>query len=328
MQAMPFLKKITKWVGVILLVLLGIALLVAAMPLSTAGLTPEPDPAAGYDEALARFAGIEAEEAAITPPITRSRLLTHGQKTARAYVLIHGATNSPRQFWELGEALFAQGHNVLILRMPFHGLNSHNVGELRQLTAQALRAYADEAVDLAAGLGDEVRVIGLSGGGSVAAWITQNRADVSTVLLISPLFGVSGLPVFLDNLLMNLAARGPNINLIDYSESPRDHVYRGESTRGVAAFLGLAHNAREQAQQRPAAVQNIILLTTANDTNVNNDYTKSVAARWQALGATVTEYEFPPELHIPHDSIDVTADGKSDIVYAKIFELLKEQTGP
>ena len=48
--------------------------------------------------------------------------------------------------------------------MPYHGLQSHQVSELAQLTAQDLRAYADQAVDIAAGLGDEVVPVGLSGG--------------------------------------------------------------------------------------------------------------------------------------------------------------------
>jgi len=52
-----------------------------------------------------RFAQIEAEEAPIVNEISRSRLMTHGKKTPRSYLLIHGATNSPRQFWELGEEL-------------------------------------------------------------------------------------------------------------------------------------------------------------------------------------------------------------------------------
>jgi esterase/lipase len=324
MPVKTILKKTAKWTGLTLLALLGLALLVGLIPISSAGLASAPQPATGYEEALARFAAIEATEAAIAPEITRSRLLAHGQKTPRAYVLIHGATNSPRQFWELGDALFERSHNVLIMRMPYHGLNSHSVDELKRLTPQDLRAYADQAVDLAAGLGDEVRVIGLSGGGSVTAWIAQNRPDVSTALLVSPLFGVSGLPVFLDNLLMNLAARVPNINLVDPTETPRDHVYRGESTRGVAAFLGVAHRALAQARQTPAAVQNIIILTTASDTNVNNHYTETVAAQWQELGATLTEYEFPPELNIPHDSIDVSATGSTAIVYPKILDLLSE----
>jgi len=48
-------------------------------------------------------------------------------------VLIHGTTNSPRQWEELGGALHALGHNVLILRMPHHGLESRSVGELKAL---------------------------------------------------------------------------------------------------------------------------------------------------------------------------------------------------
>ena len=33
--------------------------------------------------------------------------------------------------------LYDQGHNVLILRMPYHGLASHDVGELKTLRVEA-----------------------------------------------------------------------------------------------------------------------------------------------------------------------------------------------
>ena len=46
----PTLKRITKWMGLALLVVLGILLLVAAVPISTAGLATDPRPATDYDE--------------------------------------------------------------------------------------------------------------------------------------------------------------------------------------------------------------------------------------------------------------------------------------
>ena len=60
-----------------------------------------------------------------------SRLLTHGEKTERAVVLVHGLTNCPKQ-WELfGQEAFRRGWNVLILRLPEHGLGDRETGKDR-----------------------------------------------------------------------------------------------------------------------------------------------------------------------------------------------------
>ncbi|GAB4452229.1 MAG: hypothetical protein Kow0031_34650 [Anaerolineae bacterium] len=52
MRAGQLLKAVAKWSGITLLVLLGLALQVAMVPVSTTGLTSRAKPAAGYDEAL------------------------------------------------------------------------------------------------------------------------------------------------------------------------------------------------------------------------------------------------------------------------------------
>lgn len=49
--------------------------------------------------------------------------------------------------------------------MPHHGLKSHSVSELKALQAEVLRDYADEAIDLVNGLGEEIGVdVSLDGG--------------------------------------------------------------------------------------------------------------------------------------------------------------------
>ena len=110
-----------------------------------------------------------------------SRLLTHGEPTERAVVLVHGLTNCPKQ-WELfGQEAYERGWNVLILRLPEHGLGDRETGKigsvshLRHLDAQKLARYADQAIDIGVGLGEKTDVMGLSLGGTVAAWSAQER---------------------------------------------------------------------------------------------------------------------------------------------------------
>ena len=319
------IKRVAGVLGLILLIILVIAILLGLIPASIQALESDPDPAVDYNEALRRFEELQAGERAKVTEVNSSRLMTHGEQTDKVYVLIHGWTNSPRQFVELGELLFEQGHNVLILRLPHHGFPSGSVGELRNVTPENLSAYGDQTVDIAAGLGEQVEVIGLSVGGAVTSWIAQNRPDVKRVMLIAPMFGLDHLPAVVDNFLMNLFSRAPNINLIAPGEPYREHVYRGQSTRGVAQVMRFGESVFKQANGSSPAVTNILVVTNANDSTVDNSRTEELAGIWEKSGAAIVRYVFPAELGLPHNSIDVTEPGTdTDLVYAQILELLGE----
>ena len=320
------LIRILKWLAVLVLAILLFALILGLVPVSTDGFESDPDPAQDHEEALRRFNEIQAQEQAIVNDAGSSLLMTHGSPTEQAYVLIHGTTNSPRQFEELGQILFERGHNVLILRMPHHGLQSHSISELKGLKARELRAYADTAIDIASGLGEEITVVGLSGGGAVTSWIAQNRADVRRVLPLSPFFGIAPTPVFVDTLLMNIFARLPNVDLEDPLEPQREWVYRGESARGVAEFMHLGKAVFKQASEAGPAVGEVFFVTTAVDDTADNDYVDKLAGIWGKSGADVSTFEFDASFGIPHNSIDPAADPvKKEMVYAKILELLGEE---
>ncbi len=280
--------KILKILGVLVLVLLAGLLLLGIFPVSTKGLTSKPNPADSYDEAVARFDAIGTAEEPIVNEYGHSLLMTHGDKTDEVYVIAHGLTNSPYQFEEFGNMLYDRGHNVLILRMPDHGLKSHSVSELKNLKAAELPIYADEAIDIAAGLGDTVNVLGLSGGGAVAGWIAQNRAEVSIALLLSPFLGVEAVPAFATPFLTNLFSRLPNVVLDNPAEPRRDWGYRGEATRGVVAYLTLGEALTEEAETFAPAADEIIIVTTAVDDTADNATTAMLAVIWQQDGADVT----------------------------------------
>lgn len=306
--------------------MLAVILVLGVWPLSSRGMQSEPDPTVTYEEAVARFQQVEKSEQGIVNYLGHSRLLVHGDRTPRAYVLVHGTTNSPEQWGELGETLHARGHNVLILRMPYHGLESHRVSELGRLAARDLRAYADQAVDIAAGLGDEIVVVGISGGGAVASWMAQNRPEVERALALAPFFGVHGVPDFAGTLLMNAFSRLPNIVLDDPLETRRDWVYRGEATRGVVAFLALGHTVRQESETGSSPEGDMIVLTTAKDNTANNGTTAKLVDLWREAGSDVVTFEFEPALDIPHNSVDPAADtAKKQLVYNQMLKLLGEE---
>ena len=324
--ARALLKRSAKLLGLLILAALVIVLVIGLIPVPLDGFESAPDPAQDYQEALRRFDEILADEEAIVNEASGSHLMTYGDRTERAYVLIHGTTNSPLQFVELGDILYARGHNVLILRMPYHGLRSHRVSELKSLKAEDLRDYADDTIDIAVGLGDRVNVIGISGGGAVTSWIAQNRPDAERVVLLSPFFGIAHTPFWADTFLMDFFARVPNVVFDNPTEPRRDWVYRGEASRGVAEFLRLGRAVLKQARSASPAVTDIILVTTASDSTADNRATDRLIELWEKSGADIVSYQFDASLEIPHNSIDPAADAqKKESVYAKILELLGEE---
>ena len=320
------IKKILKIIGLVLLAVLAIILIAGLIPASVPDLPSSPDPVADYDEAVARFeTAVSAEEGILMSPKAGSVLMTHGEKTDKAYVLVHGWTNSPYQWLNFGQLLYDRGYNVLIMRLPYHGLTSHNVSELQHADPEIVRDYADDTIDIAVGLGDEVHVVGLSVGAEVASWIAQDRTDVERVMVISPMFGIGKIPAFLSHLLANAAHRLPNINVSTPGEEVRDHVYQGQSTKGVSNAILFGRPIFEWAEERKTAVTDIIVVTNANDTTVNNSLTDDIVALWQANGTSPETYVFPKELGYPHNSIDPSSNPDADAVYITLLELLGEE---
>ena len=317
-------KRVIKWIGGIILAILLLDIIAGLIPVSTEDLESNPDPAADYDEATTRFDAIVAAEVQIVNDDGYSLLMTHGEPTEQVYVLIHGITNSPRQWEELGQMLHEQGHNVLIMRMPYHGLKSHKVGELSALSAADLRDYADDALDIAVGLGEEITVIGISGGATVTSWIGQYRPEVTTIIPLSPFMGLPQLPPFMDTFIMNLGHRMPNIVLDKPSEPRRDWVYRGETTHAPAEFMLLGRSVLDRAADSEPLVDAAYFLTTAVDDTADNRYTEKLAALWGRGRTAVSYVQFDASQNVPHNLVDPATDAAiRALIYDKIFEIIE-----
>ncbi|MGA0094540.1 MAG: alpha/beta hydrolase [Chthoniobacterales bacterium] len=312
------------------LLLLGLVWLVRPLPLHD--LVSAPDPAASYDAAMARWDETRAREAAL--PLHeggRSIVLTHGYETGRVFVLLHGLTNAPRQFRELGEELFATGANVVIPRLAHHGLADRMTDAHGALTAQDLIRYAQYGVDLAQGLGKKVTVVGLSVSGISAAWLAQNRDDLDEVFLLAPLFGPAVVPDPLTPAFTAALERLPN-RMLWWNPRLRENLpgppynYPRFATRplGEALRLGL-----QTAQpDRTLRVNRLGVILTENDPAVNNARTKRLVEQWRAASpdAAIFLHEFPAAENIPHDFIDpLQPDARTDKINTLLVKWL---TGP
>ncbi len=186
-----------RWLGLIGGVLLALVLLVAVLlftPLLDPDLRSRAQPIGSYSEAAARIATIKAAEAQadLIPEADSIALLT-GSRAATSVVIFHGYTSVPRQFRLIAEGYRAQGYNVWVPRLPYHGERDRMTTDFSKVTAQDLRRFADDNVDIAAALGEHVVVIGFSGGGSLGAWSGVERPEVSQTILISPLLHPLGI---------------------------------------------------------------------------------------------------------------------------------------
>src|SRR5690349_16333948 len=136
-------------------------LLTAFLPTNTDSLVSHPQPATDYEAAVARARLFQRGDS-IAAASGRSVLRVHGHRTPRAVVLFHGLTNSPYQFRDLADSIYAAGDNVFVPRLPWHALPGGRQRELARITATALRGVADTSVDIASALGDTVIASGLS----------------------------------------------------------------------------------------------------------------------------------------------------------------------
>ena len=146
--------------------------------------------------------------------------------------------------------------------------------ELKLLTADEMRAFADAVVDIAAGLGDAVTVVGLSGGGVLAAWMAQFRVDVETAIVVAPAIGIlatlATLPLAnasANRLVMHTLLRLPNLmtrRVIRY-DGGLPHGYIGFATRGLGAMMRLGFVTLDVARRRPPAARRTVMVINESD---------------------------------------------------------------
>lgn len=299
-------------------------------------ISSNPNPAASYAEALRRIeADRQRDQAGGVREICLPRLLTHGAPTAWSVVILHGYSTCPEQFQELGGRLFALGYNVYIPRQPYHGMQDRLGNHLKPLTAEALATYGDQALDIGRGLGQKVLVLGLSGGGTVAAWLAQNRPDLDLVFAIAAMLGVAFIPSPITRPFAWLFHRIPDFYMWwdprNKAENPYavDYSYPGYSVRSMSEVLRLGVMVRQQARTTPAAAQKVVMVLNDNEPGVNNTELYKLMADWEAhrTGVQLSARHFEKSLKLPHDLITPGTPGLDiELVYDLLLGWITEET--
>ena len=302
--------------------------LAAAIPLRSGDLDSHPFPATSYESSVARVVVQQAADDRVAAPGGRTLLLTHGQRTARVDVLLHGFTDSPNQFAALADSLYHAGDNVYVPRLPHHAERAGDARALAGLTAVELRKTTDSAVDVAVALGDTITVVGLSAGGTMAGWIGQHRPEVHRVVMIAPAFEAGRVPSRLEGFLINLTERLPNVTRRAAPDTARPDRNPGFTTHALAEVLRLGTAVRSAAAHSRPRARELTLLLNDRDRTVKSAAALKLAREWAANGATVSVYRFPASLGLPHNVLDGREGNDPQIVYPTLMALARGATPP
>lgn len=288
-----------------------------------------PNPAADYAEAVQRVESKIATEVDFDPG-SHTILLTHGAMTAKTIIFVHGYPSSPSPFKEIAALFYDRGYNVLAMTMPYHGLADRMNTEHAKLRAEDFMRYGDAVVDIARGLGDHITMAGISCGGLITGWVAQQRQDVDLAVLISPGFGFRAIPRFLTRFMAWALRVFPNLYIWDDPEKkaddPRPYNYLRASTNVLGQILRLSRATQALARQKAPAAGTILVITNLNDPGVDNVVTDRVVNLWRTRwNKDVQNYQFPADLGLGHDIIDVK-DPNMNVaaVYPKLLELIDQ----
>jgi len=322
---------IIEFLGIVLLaILLLFAGILFLKPVHTHHLISKVRPSHSYRESVRRINDLRLLDGEDVAPDGHLIFLTHGDKMQKAIVFFHGGTNSPRQFEALGKIFYEMGYNVLIPRIPHHGLKDRMTEDYATLTALELTHLCDGSVDIAQGLGEHISILGLSMGANMASWVAQNRNDVDQAVIISPFWGWKGLSTSLLKPAINLLSILPNMFLWwDEKEKmallgPTSAYYRF-STRGLAQIMLLGWLVIKEARSLAPKTRSIVVITNELDDSVNEKIFDRVAADWQRHGdVKITRFQFDKSLGVMHDLIDPQQPYQNTaVVYPKLIELIE-----
>ena len=274
-----------------------------------------------YAEAIEIAKGLQDLDGPNVNPVCHTRLYTHGHQTERSLVLLHGFTNCPRQFDEVGKDFFARGWNVLIPRYPRHGYTDRLNTAIAELRADHLVAVANRSVDAGFGLGARLTVAGLSLGAALAGYTAQTRQGIERTVMIAPMFGLKPIPGPLLSAASRLAYVLPNF-YIWWNSRLKDkigppHGYPRLSTRAYAALFEVGRRLVSAARKSAPKSDRITVITNAAEPRLDNRFTYQLIERWRRHGTHVETFEFPLSDRLPHDLIDPVSNPSSvtDVSY-------------
>ena len=281
-----------------------------------------------FQEGLVALARMQALDGPDILPAALTKAWLHGERRPLCVLLFHGLTNNPAQFAAFGPALCERGANVIAVRLPHHGESNRLTNNLASLKSTELVKTLDDALDIAAMLGERVAVMGHSTGGTLAAYAAQFRNGISLAIPVCPGFAVLRFSRPVSRAIMLGARIVPNVHIWwdpDLRERFRPSAaYPRFPTRAVAAVMRVADATFRAARRSAPLAKKIRAVVVARDPAVNNLATRRLVERWRAHGAAATYEELVTE-PLNHDPFDPDSPrARTERSYPMLLSLFDE----
>jgi pimeloyl-ACP methyl ester carboxylesterase len=263
-------------------------------------------------------------------PECGTQALLHDGPTAEAVLLLHGFTNAPPQWREIAAAYHARGFNVLVPRVPYHGLKDPLNRALSDLTPELLAVFTDEAVDAAAGLGGRLRVAGLSLGGLLAAYAAKHRDEVAEAYLIAPFFQPKAVPEWVDA-PFDAAMRALPDLYSWWNPAAKEAAVRGTwaypkfSLKAIASMISLRRDLERGPARRANRAERVLLVINEHDIAIRNDVAQQITIDvFSDRALKVDTAVLEDALGLTHDVVEPNGDNrdKMDLVRERLWPLL------
>lgn len=266
----------------------------------------------------------------------RSQFLLHPAPTPKVCLFFHGFTAAPYQFLPMGRVFYEAGYNVIIPRLPGHGQagdwDSKNPPPLPK-DVDTYKTFALEWFQQAQNFGDTVVVGGLSGGGTLAAWLALEKvSQIDRALLFAAYLSSS-------NKVIDLFVKTFNTYFEWQSDQPGEPIgYKGFTFPDLRVFLDLGSEVLKRSQSAMSAP--MFIVSTDADRAVSNPDHETLFENLLPRQPKTWYYSFDRSLNIPHtmmtkaegneweNLLNVIAKAfvQSDLTWAEIEEIAYRMT--
>lgn len=285
---------------------------------------------ADWQSSLDRVAALQALDGPDVVQQCGTSFLSHSTRADETVVLLHGFTNAPVQARELASAFFDNGSNVLVPRVPHHGLVDPYTKEPSELTPAELESFCDTVCDAAAGLGGRMRVIGLSLGGLLAAYLAKHRDEVSEAVLIAPFFQPKAVPGWADAPFDSAMRALPDVYTwwnpkLHEVEVAGTFAYPKFSMKAVAAQIDMRRRLEREPVRRTTKLARVLLIVNDADIAVRADVARAFVAKHLAPLAEKVDVEtIEKSYHFTHDLWEPNGDNRDvmDAVRDRLWPVL------
>lgn len=229
-----------------------------------------------------------------------SRFFLQPERPEKVFLFFHGFTAAPIQFEPIGKTLFAAGYNVVVPLLPGHGL----AGKWDKSSPpplphdpQPYQQFAQEWLKKVQGLGKEVIVGGLSGGGTMAAWLAlQFPQAMSRALLFAPYLSSS-------NVVINWFVRIFD-GYFEWKNEPgtapgtQNFGYKGFLMPALEVFLDMGKEVLKQVESKPAVP--MLIISSERDQAVSEQDLQTLFQAVLRSHPTSWYHRFDSKFGMPH----------------------------